>query len=431
MKKIFLCIVAVFLFQTLVVKSSEAIPVFARKYRTSCSTCHIAIFKRNAFGEAFRKNGYRIPGDDSFFVKEEPVRLGAEAWKRKFPDSIWPGTLPQTVPIGFYGHMRAVWEEDDTTARFTFDLPHELEMLLGGVFEEKISFFGTWLVFEEGHVDLGRLGELWLQFNDVFTEDIFNVRVGRWEPKAIESFREDNRLTLAHYKTNDFKDINGKFRLRQPQGGIEINGIVADRLDYAFAVVNGNGSASVLDDNDSKDIYYRVAYKFGGLSLTGTGGEGDEGETLSTNENWRDDSIQVAHFGYLGYSDFGDGSGEHGFQRLGFDFRALYSRFELGAAYVRGTDENLLVSGVTGDVVSDVYFVEGQAMIFPWMFTVIRYENEKQEQRSATLTEVDNLVVNLTMLQRANIRWTLEGVKFLDESDGKHDTLKLNLLFAF
>lgn len=424
MKKIFLCVVSVFLFQTLVVKSSEAIPVFARKYRTSCSTCHIAIFKRNAFGEAFRKNGYRIPGDDSFFVKEEPVKLGAEAWKRKFPDSIWPGTLPQTVPIGFYSHMRAVWTEDKVP-RFTFDLPHELELLLGGVFEEKISFFGTWLVFEEGHSaeDIGRLGELWVQFNDIFTEDIFNFRVGRWEPKAIESFREDNRLTLAHFKTNDFKVDS--FNLRKPQSGVEINGILLDRLDYAVGVVNGN-LKSVQDDNDSKDIYYRVAYKLGGLSLTGTG---DEGETLSTNENWRDDSIQVAHFGYFGYSDFG--SGAHEFSRLGFDVRALYSRFELGAAYVRGTDDNLTKSGVTGDVVSDVYFVEGQAMIFPWMYAVVRYENEKQEQRSATLTDVDNLILNLTILQRANIRWTIEGLKFLDESDGKADTLKINLLFAF
>ena len=38
-----------------------AIPAFARKYKTSCMTCHVAYPKLNAFGEAYRLNGYQIP----------------------------------------------------------------------------------------------------------------------------------------------------------------------------------------------------------------------------------------------------------------------------------------------------------------------------------------------------------------------------------
>ncbi len=40
---------------------AEAIPAFARKYETSCQTCHTVFPKLNAFGTAFRLNGYRMP----------------------------------------------------------------------------------------------------------------------------------------------------------------------------------------------------------------------------------------------------------------------------------------------------------------------------------------------------------------------------------
>ncbi|MFQ5559580.1 MAG: hypothetical protein ACE5FU_03205, partial [Nitrospinota bacterium] len=80
MKKGIIVMLAALLYQVAGAGSASAIPVFARKYKTSCTTCHVAIFKRNAFGDAFRKNGYRMPGDDSFFVKEKPVSLGADSW---------------------------------------------------------------------------------------------------------------------------------------------------------------------------------------------------------------------------------------------------------------------------------------------------------------------------------------------------------------
>jgi hypothetical protein len=41
---------------------SEGIPLFARKYNVTCQTCHVSPPKLNAFGEAFRQGGYRMPG---------------------------------------------------------------------------------------------------------------------------------------------------------------------------------------------------------------------------------------------------------------------------------------------------------------------------------------------------------------------------------
>src|SRR5512142_736558 len=57
---------------------SRAVPVFSRKYQTSCQTCHSAFPKLNPFGEAFRLNGYRMPKETEDQIKQTPVSLGSE-----------------------------------------------------------------------------------------------------------------------------------------------------------------------------------------------------------------------------------------------------------------------------------------------------------------------------------------------------------------
>jgi len=59
------------------VDSASALPIFARRYETSCTTCHAIIPKLNPFGVSFRNNGYRIPLNDERILKIEDVSLGA------------------------------------------------------------------------------------------------------------------------------------------------------------------------------------------------------------------------------------------------------------------------------------------------------------------------------------------------------------------
>src|ERR1700675_150022 len=75
-----------------------AVPAFARKYQTSCQTCHIMFPKLNAVGEAFRLRGYRMPGETEELVKQPPVSLGARAYKKLWPQAIWPGESSSSVP---------------------------------------------------------------------------------------------------------------------------------------------------------------------------------------------------------------------------------------------------------------------------------------------------------------------------------------------
>ena len=103
MKRFMLSLFVAMMIVPLFVGQSYSIPAFARKYKTSCQTCHNGYPKLNAFGEAFRRNGYQFPGGtDPEYVKEEPVSLGSDGNKKAFPDAIWPGTLPETSPIALF-----------------------------------------------------------------------------------------------------------------------------------------------------------------------------------------------------------------------------------------------------------------------------------------------------------------------------------------
>ena len=59
---------------------ARAVPSFARKYQTSCQTCHTIFPVLNPFGEAFRRNGYRFPSQngstDSDAEKAPAIALG-------------------------------------------------------------------------------------------------------------------------------------------------------------------------------------------------------------------------------------------------------------------------------------------------------------------------------------------------------------------
>src|ERR1035437_5095985 len=88
------------IFMLLAPTTSYAIPPFARKYQTSCQTCHLDFPKLNDFGKAFKDAGFKFPSDDETYLKDPPVMLGAPANKESFPNSIWPGSMPGMPPVG-------------------------------------------------------------------------------------------------------------------------------------------------------------------------------------------------------------------------------------------------------------------------------------------------------------------------------------------
>ncbi len=79
--------------------SAAAIPVFAHRYGFTCQACHTEVPHLNAFGEAFRKNGYRVPGlaPRRALPVALRVEMGYASAGAADPDEAGNGPLPKTI----------------------------------------------------------------------------------------------------------------------------------------------------------------------------------------------------------------------------------------------------------------------------------------------------------------------------------------------
>src|SRR5580765_1596213 len=131
-----------------IASTAHAVPAFARKYQTSCQTCHIVFPKLNAFGEAFRLRGYRMPGETAEMVKEPPVSLGAPAYKRLWPQAVWPGEISSAVPLAVNIKLADVntstLNDDGTVTSVNHDLqfPQEVNLFGAGTLGDHVSYLG-------------------------------------------------------------------------------------------------------------------------------------------------------------------------------------------------------------------------------------------------------------------------------------------------
>lgn len=351
MKKTLLSLLFVFSVAAVIgtsLENASAIPPFARKYKTNCQTCHTAYPKLNPFGMAYRANGYRFPGGDEVFVKDDPISMGADANKRLFPKALWPSDLPYLPPIGltmfsnFY-----VGEDTETTTEF--DGMEEIGLLAGGTLGESFSFFLDYRMYQWGP-DKGWLDRAYINWTPVrineflgdlasnlfnideieYPPGIFNVRMGAFEPRATPMLGGHRNLITVKGTPNAvaypvvpdsqfrFSNFWGFF---PNQKGIEFYGALngpkgRGGFEWSFGVVNGeqsilemsqgglNGKTPTLDngrfdDNDYKDIYGRLSYKIGGLGVMG----GGEVETSDVSlQTWQDGETIKTPFGNIATS---------------------------------------------------------------------------------------------------------------------------------
>lgn len=395
-------------------KESFAIPAFARRYKTACTTCHVLIPKLNKFGKAFKNNGYRIPPKDEAFVKIPDVKLGDEEWKEVWPKGFWPARLPGFPPIAlrmdgdFLINPGAEITSD-------FDIPREIEILAGGNAGSGFSYFFE-LAFENEEFVLERA---FAQFDRIGGNTLFNLKIGRFELASVPFSRFSRRLTAADFITSEFRAVSGGFNFKQRQQGIELWGAksITDTggLEYGLGVVNGSGPRR--DTNSSKDTYYRLSYKFGGFGVAGST-RLPKSRQLQQTSNWQDDSFKIGAFGYFGEGTFSEKSNT--FDRFGFDLDWWYQRLNLFGVFMHGREfkNNLAESSF------NAFFVEAEYLLLPWIIALIRYDRVDQDGR-----EIQRIVPGLVLAYRANVRLVNEGEIYLDNSGDSLFRIRLDFLF--
>lgn len=403
------------------ISEAEAIPVFARKYKTSCTTCHAPVpIKLNNFGEAFKNNGFRMPSDDEALTKMEMQELGAEAWKEDWKKDIYPGLIPAGVPLSFQMYLDARYDPtNETTGKpnaraFFWDVPHEFEIMTAGTLGKHISFWGN-LEFKVRTADKLTISgssltasgiketpvefvQVYGQFDHIFNTSLLNLRIGRFEPRVVPFSRVSRRFIAEDFLFAGQSMKNG-FNFKTMQGGAEIWGARSVRqtgggLLYAFGILNGDGLTN-SDNNAHQDFYGRLSYKFGGL---GVAESISSSKDLNISGNWVDNSIRVGLYGYQGWS----GASSLSFQAGGADIDAWFRNLNFYTTAWAGT-EKTTVDGLRQRVTA--WTMGADYILVPWLTGILRYEVAGTSSTPYKKRVIPAMVVGI----RPNITWTTEG----------------------
>jgi len=436
-----------------------AVPTFARRYSTSCATCHQAYPRLNAVGESFRLMGYRFV-DDENYRKQQPVELGDEAYKRLWPKALWPSEIPRNSPLSFVGRFMVEADLDGTRpSTFTFLLPEELELVWVGNLGEKLSFYGDAIFLQKdfggADPDSWLTLKAWLQFQSLFGGDNkFNLRFGTvgTQTMALFTARDANfygthfylytswfmppvnleQAGLASFKGNSFSI--------SPQMGVELNG-VGRRWFYAVGVVNGNNEVpfGVPPPSDvsfvgqgigtnGKDFYTQLAYKIGGTPWD----RSDEkaGETLTTGAQfWRDDSLIFSLYGYSGTATIeavdlegAETVEEDDFWRLGLGVQKRIKDFSFAAAYVAGNNDNPYGSLSDASVDSTTYHLEVLAFAYPWLMPYGRFEGLKLDLPEGVPglnpnMDIERILIGAKFMIRPNVFCVVETAHYFEGAE--------------
>jgi hypothetical protein len=471
------------------VAPASAFPVFARKYQTSCVTCHTVYPKLNPFGEAFRLNGYRMPKETEEQIKQKPVSLGSEAYKRVWPDAVWPNELPGNAPFALNVKMASVYNAstdasgNKTIVHNDFQFPQEVNLFAAGTLGEHMSFMAELTHAENSDGSSGtEIEHARLDFDSLLgPEHAFNVRIGKFAPNLYAGFQEmwimtDNGVdSMFNYNPVGYRggvgildDAAGVVSLPARARAIEAYGVINHRFFYTFGAMskiapgandpvsgtnalNSTGTPNGNFNNSThKDIYLRLDYKFGGMGLDGD----TEGVTLPP-ENWRENSFRIGLLGLKGNAtgvdflaadlngpviDPADGTNPYhlqdtGYTRTGLFASWIYSDLNVFGVYLNGTDtlelrtaDNLTVLS-SNDRTYKAYFLQADYVIAPPFHVSARYEKLTPGDTTVQPLKVANF--NFTYLAAANVKFMVEYQKTDQAGVGTNKALNTVIRAAF
>ena len=359
-------------------QDSSAVPAFARKYQTSCYTCHSGFPNRNAFGEAFKNNGYRWPGgEEEDHAKQEQTKMGGEGWKKIFPESPWPTDIPGFAPFSLYvtgplvnyaDQVKTSTGKVTTQQTFYQGGPIDARILFGGTIGENIGVVGAFEGFAANSVRTN-LRATWsfAPGINVGFGNGFSAWTGAASPISVYTsvFPTSGTSTELNY-------VTGK------EGGFNLIAGIA-------SATTATATIPTIDSNKIDDTrYVRAKYKlFGAGLLSGAGGVyGNEYVGL-------DNSLAIG----AGFVSAGNGVLASNYKGetfvYGADIAGNYGNFTAGVAYTKDSDLKL-----------NNYAVDAGYYVYPWLLTRVRYANlgvAGVDQNNPTVTP------SVTAWLRANV----------------------------
>jgi hypothetical protein len=365
------------------VAPARAIPAFARKYGTSCQTCHTVYPKLTPFGEAFRRNGFRFPGVDSDYVKQDTITLAPKTATSE------PTTVTAIPPLAFGANGQAIFHPDkNASAALPSHAQADLTTLIdeahvwsGGTLNDTFSYFGEVTLSHDGSVDVEHL--------QVYANDLagpkhaLNVRVGRGFSNVSSFGPHSSFLADALMPPSSVSALNGAvaggWNVGDHYNGVEVSGVLGGQFDYNAGWNAGNS----VDTRSAEDVYGHVGYKIGGMRLDGEGAS----NALNAARPWEETAVTIDAFAYhaLSSSDFGPGGIVlDTINTVGGGLRAQYGSLELNAGLYLENHKRA-EPGLTSATYLAQYD-ELTYMVTSWFVPGVRFEYSKLSPDAACTT---------------------------------------------
>jgi hypothetical protein len=300
MKKAVLSGLGLFVLILALAASLRAMPAFARKYNTTCKTCHSPFPKLKPYGDTFAANG--------FVIKDKPTpRYTVETG-----DSLL--SLLREVPIAFRLEGFLTYNNSNTR-KLDFGSPHILKIISGGELFQHVSYYFYFFFSEMGEV-VG-IEDAFLMFNDLFRSNL-DLYVGQFQV-SDPLFKREIRLPYEDYAIYGVRPGSSVIDLTYDRGVMFTYGFKSG-TDIALEVVNGNGIGSGnsflnFDDDRYKNVFFRLSQNFG-------------------------PAVRVGGFGYLGKERPEEAPLANSVWMAGGDATFAAAPFELNVQYVERRDKN-------------------------------------------------------------------------------------------
>jgi mono/diheme cytochrome c family protein len=244
---------------------ATAIPAFARKYRTTCATCHAPVPRLNAFGERFAANGFEfMPGE----APRDTIGTGDPLLR-----------LQQSVPLAVRldAYMAALSKPSGGQVAVDQQLPWVVKVLSGGQVADKISYYVYFLASERGEV--AGLEDAYVQFTDIGGSGV-SVLAGQFQV-SDPLFKRELRLEYEDYQPYRVRVGNTRADLTYDRGLMALWS-PREGTDVALQMVNGTGLSAAdanrqYDRNGFKNVALRLSQDLGPHRLGAFSYFGEEG----------------------------------------------------------------------------------------------------------------------------------------------------------
>ncbi len=375
-KWILISLTAVFALIILPVEKVQAIPAFARKYKFSCNTCHVAVPKLKAYGEAFAANGFMLPD------APEPVRAHVKTGDETL-------LLMKDFPLAvrFDAYLQAA---DRDIAKTDFQVPYGLKLLSGGPISEHVSYYFYFYIDERGEV--AGLEDAYIHFKNI-GNSAFDLMIGQFQV-SDPLFKRELRLTFEDYQIYRIHPGDSKANLTYDRGIIATYGFDFG-LDLVAMAVNGNGinpaENRLFDSDNSKNFAFRATQN------TGVG--------------------RIGAFVYSGNES--NGINENNISIYGPDITIGNENIELNAQYLHREDDNpaFVGSGATtskldGGFVELIYMPNADQSKFLFTFLYNKIDGDLFEYETGTFSISHMAARNLRILGEVTYDVLAEKTKF-------------------